>query len=373
YNTVSAAALNVYHAVSGDPRAAEALDRAWRWHYDFMLPDGSSPPNFDARMLYHAGPAMLRAAWFMNTPEGRHYAARAWTELARKLRQGDASPLAANSGLSFMPLQYDQILEEVPTQEPAWPEYTRMVQGEACVRRRHKWAVSLCGLSNYGESTTGLRYWVQERQDAVAIFHRDAGLLVGSAHSLIDPSFSTFVFFEGGRAEYLFQQAYLKSTPPLDTLFLRYGANDGAVSVDTTAADVARVIFSLQGERGRRPEPVPGHPLSCTAARCHLALRVAPGDVVSLDGKSWRLSAAPGEALTLQVPAGATLGLGRFSLRCPDVRWTFRYPVVSSDPYSPLDPGETLGLLEVVLSPRIWGDWAKPGQHTASFEIRVTV
>lgn len=372
YNTVSAAALNVYHAISGDPRAAVALDRAWRWHYDFLLPDGSSPPNFDARMIYHEGPAMLRAAWFMNQPEGRHYANRNWAELAHKLAQPGATVLMANGGLAFTPLQFDQVLEEVAPREPAWPEYTRMLQGEACVRRRGPWAAALSGMTNYGESTTGLRFWVLERQDALALYHRDAGLVLGSSHSLIDPSFSTFVFFEAGRAEYLFQQSYLKSTPPLDTLLLRYGANVGAVSVDTTAPDVTKVILSVQGERGRRPDPVPGHALSAVAARCHLALRVGAGDTVRLGTQSWKLSAAPGEGLTLNVPAGETLTAGRLSIRCPETRWSFRYPVSTSDPYNPLQPGETLGLLEVVLSPRIWSDWAKPGPHTATFEVHVT-
>ena len=49
YLLVAEFAVALYHEWSGDERAAEALERAWRWHYDFLLPDGSAPPTLDSR------------------------------------------------------------------------------------------------------------------------------------------------------------------------------------------------------------------------------------------------------------------------------------------------------------------------------------
>src|SRR5690606_25808911 len=107
------------------------------------------------------------------------------------------TPLGGH-GLEFLALKYPLYQDDAEPSEPdAWqPEYNRMQAGEACVRRRRPWAVALSGMTNLDRSTHGLRLWAQERQDCVAIYHEARGLLIGSAHSLVQEELSTFVFYE---------------------------------------------------------------------------------------------------------------------------------------------------------------------------------
>jgi hypothetical protein len=329
-----------------------------------LLPDGSMPPNFDCRQAYYEGEAQPCIARWWSIPEGRWLGMRGARKLLDRLRSDTPFP-----GLGLQSFQFPLIEEEGEEREPAWPEYSRMVLEPACVRRRNGWAAALSGMTNYGNSSCGVRMFVQERQDCVALAHADAGLLIGSAHSLAQPDFSTFVFFQDGAADYLPRQAYLKSTPPLDTLLLRYGDNVGAVSVDTTRAEHCDILFSLHGERGRSPQRGHGHPISAMCARAHLCARVHPGDAIALGGESWTAEADDRRVLRLDVPAGQALSLGRFTLTCLEAPWEFRWPLRTRNPYTVFGPGEWLGVAEVILYDGGSGDPPPAGQPTATFRV----
>jgi len=372
YNIVSANAIEQYHHHSGDPLAVEALEKAWRWWLDFLLPDYTSPPNLDFRQPYHDRPhAGIPACW-ANKPEGRHIVLPVWEDMKRKALSSSVENVHA---LGFFSLKYALYRDDVQPREPKLGEYNRMAAGEACVRRREPWAVSLSGMTNLARSTHGLRLWAQERQDCVALYHRDTGLIIGSANGLIQEELSTFVFYEAGNATYLHNDAYLKSTPPLDTLLLRYGHNAAAVSVDTNDPAAAKIIFSLHGERGRRTERGAGHPLSAMAAKAHLALRAKPGDVVTLAGESWTLADDPRHVLKLRVEADQELDLGRWSISCADGFWEFRWPVRTLSAYTLFDGhAEQLGLLEVVLYDQVLSRGSFRGPYhrpTAIFNVKV--
>ncbi len=127
YNLVSILAISMYHGYSGDPRAEEALERAWGWYYDYLLPDFTMPPNFDFRQPYNANPTGgLLPAHFMNKPEGRYISRRA---LEKTLQASVADKEAAPNGrgASWLSMQYDKVLEDVEQRPPEWPETQRMV------------------------------------------------------------------------------------------------------------------------------------------------------------------------------------------------------------------------------------------------------
>ena len=391
YNLVSADAIDKYLAFSGDPRANEALEKAWRWYRDFLLPDHTMPPNFDSRQVYGFTPAGSLPAHWANKPEGRWLITKAWEALRDNLRKaeltGDAAAAHYRIFIGFLALKYDLLVDDakVTPAQPALAEFNRMIAGEACVRRRAPWAVALCGLTNVDRSSHALRLFQQERQDLLAVHHKDLGLLIGTGHSQVQSELSSFVFHEGGAAHYLHQEAYLKSTPALDTLLLRYGTNIAALSADSNNAGVLRLIYSIHGERGHRDKPGSGHPLSAMAAKAHFTLRLVPGDVVTLGDKSYTLSADADRGLRLRVQGrqiirfeGERNGSRRkWAIMSPDGWWDLRYPV---DPWCPYTlwkaVPERVALVEALLHGRIWGHGAaEEGEGsrrpTATFHVWV--
>lgn len=385
YNLVSLMAVNLYHAHGGAAAAGEALERGWRWWYDFALPNYRTPPCLDMRQVYGHNVQTTIApcwpAWFFNQPEGRHIALQGWA--LRRAAPSAAAPGPGDwatmhsgpyscQGLGFIALQYAQIEAHVAPRAPSWPDYRRMLAEEVCVRRRPPWTAVLSGMTNYDQSNGAVRLFALERQECLALYHQTLGLLIGSSHALMDERFSTFVFYENGAAYYLHNKAYLKSTPPLDTLHLRYGANIGALSVDTTQPECAAITFSLLGEQGKRPERGVGHPLSAMGAKAHLALRLQSGERVTVaDGASRVLDET---LIRLKIGAGQSVAFGRWSLTCMEAPWELHWPVRGKDPYHLLADGETLALAEVTVYTRTaclgYAGHGGAPRPTATFQVR---
>lgn len=367
YNSVSAMAINLYYSYSGDAKALKALDKAWDWFYGYLLPDYTKPPTLDSRQPYSPDKGMPTVAHWWNKPEGRYLGILGAERQRENLRSG------AGTGTGFLALQYPLMEEDVEEKKPTWPEYKRMVREEACIHRQNDWAVVLSGMTNKNCSNSGLRLFQQERQDCVSIAHEKTGLIVGSAHSQIEEQFSTFVVYEDGAAIYLPESAYLKSTPPLDTLLLKYGSNTMAVSVDTTNTEHADITLSLHGERGSRPERGRGHPISAMGARAHLCMRLTAGDTLTLGDRSFAIEEDDEQILRLDVPSGEVLSNGIWSLSCAETAWEFRWPVRTRNPYHIMEPGEWIGLVEVILTPTVFG-LGSPGEGgcpTATFSLGV--
>lgn len=363
YNRVTAMAVEAYYAASGDSRAEAVLDKAWHWFYDWLLPDYTTPPTLDHRCTYQRAPNLELPAWFINQPEGRYIAMQCWHEMRADLRREFPGRHFIHS-FGMLALLYDLIREDVSPHRPTWPESRRMLAEPACIRRRHGWAAVLSGMTNYQASQFAVRLFSQERQDCVNVFHEKLGLLIGSSHSKIDPNFSSFVFFENGAAHYLPNHAYVKSTPALDTLLLRYGTNIGALSVDLTQPERAAIVFSLHGELGQWAKRGEGHPLTAIAARVHLLLRLKDGDRVACSGKTWTLGDAP---IVARVPAGADMDFGGWRLGSPDCPWEFRWPQWGVDPYTALEPDsrEKMAGVEAVL---LTSPVSRP---TATFHVKL--
>lgn len=372
YNLVSLLAVNLYFQHSRDPKAIEALEKGWRWWYDFLFPNYTMPPCLDHRQAYlnhvHPSAAPLLPAYFFNKPEGRYIAELKWRpDPAAAAAAPDARGLPSRRCpysahlLGFICLQYDLVEDKVEPRLPRWTEYHRMIAEEACVRRRHPWTAVLSGMTNYDLSNVTARLFSLERQDCLSLFHQELGLLIGSAHSLMDDNFSTFVFYENGAARYLHNKGYLKSTPPLDTLLLRYGADIGALSVNTQHPDFAEITLSLHGEKGKWSKRGIGHPLAAMGAKGHLALRLADGNILSLGEKTWRLG---DEILRLKVSPGQEMDFGKWKIACAEQPWEFRWPCWTKNPYALLNDSEKLGVVEVWL-------FNNPSRPTVTFRVTI--
>jgi hypothetical protein len=107
------------------------------------------------------------------------------------------------------------------------------------------------------------------------------------------------------------------------------------------------------------------------AAHAHLNLRLAAGDSLTLGDRTLTLGADDAHGLCVEVAAGQTLQTPRCRLTCLDAPWTFRWPLVTRDPYHLLQPNERLGNCEVALYPAVYGfgDPAKEGRLSATFRL----
>lgn len=362
YNMLSADAVEHYHRTSGEPRALTALERSWRWHYDFLLPDFTPPPTLDSRQKY-AQIHGIETGYWVNQPQGRWIAQRQW---AKTLAALEAGRFDSAWTIGLMALQFEFYRDDVAPVEPTWPERVRMTTEQVCARRKHGWAAVLSGMTTLPTSNSSIRRYTLERQDCLSLAHARTGLLIGSAHSMVDERFSSFVFYENGAAHYLPNHAYLKSTPPQDTLLLRYGSNTGALTVELPDANEARVTFSMHWEKGEQPRRTPSLPLTAMAAKAHLPLRLTDGQSVTLRGKTIVLGESPVE---LEVGPNETADFGKWSITSPDGPWTLRWPVWTMDPYVLLGKGEKLGLAEAVCFTDGGG---VPPRPTATFVVRIS-
>lgn len=362
YNLVSTGAIDYYFRQSGDELAAQGLEKAWRWYHDFLLPDFSCVPNFDIRSrgwmpsshVLHTFPA----EWFRK-PAGAFITVKSLRDFAAL----PSSPVRRRE-VGFLSMQYHAIPDDVKSIAPAWPEHTRMVAEEAAIRRRNGWTAALTGMRNrFVSNVSPAPFFGHERQDCVCLFHEAAGLILGSSHSRMQTELSTMVVYENGNAQYIADDAFLRATDVIDTLLMMFGSNVTAVSIDTNQKQWCDVTFSLSGERGSRTRRGNGHAMSAMGARAHATIHLRGDETIKLGDQTWSANSKPGERLTITVPRGKALDLGRFSLASPDSDFDFMWPVSTVDPYTSMTPGVRLGVAEFVLF--------QPSRATATLRVNV--
>jgi len=358
YNVVSLMALNMYHGHSGDPAAETALERGWHWWYDFAFPDLTTAPTLDCRTDYTPTNSNTVPAYFCNKPELTEVMDATWQRSARNHRSDMLSGPFNCQGAGFMSLQWDKIRDPAPAPQPrSWPEYTRMQREEVCIRRRHGWHAVLCGMSNRHCTSHRLAKWRLDRQCLVNLYHEDLGLIIGATHSIAQEEISTFSFYSLGSVHYLHDTAYLKSTPPLDSLLLHYHGQAGAISVDTTQAASCTITLSIQGELGRWPTPGNGHDMTAMLVKARLALRLKAGDRIEIDGQPRILSE---DGIDREIPAGTTVRFPGWSICSDDAPWTFRWPVHTTSPYGVLQRYDCVAMAESRLYHRSTDSGARP-------------
>ncbi len=365
YNMVSACAIDYYGRESGDARAMDAVERAWRWYYDFLLPDGGCFANLDIRMHGWLKPQLgLNPSAWLNKPEGAFTLNQAIEQFHQRTAKHGRHTPSDNRVIGFLAFQYPGIAGDVPPRAPVWPERHRMIAQETGVRRRNGWASLLTGMDNrFISNVMPSLYFGHERQDCVGLHHEKAGPILGSAHSRMDSRFSTFAVYGSGCAQYVADDAFYRSTPTLDTLLLQYGADACAVTVDSRQAAHCDVVFSLDGARGSRTVRGPGHAMSALGARAHASVHLDPGGEIRLGERRWSVDRPVGESLSIRVPKGEVLDLGLFKLVSPDLGWEFQWPVHAVDPYTQMNPGHAFGVVEFVLH--------RPKQTTCTLRVMV--
>ena len=176
YNFVYSDALGIYYALSQDASVLPALERAARFHANFVYPDGSRIETIDERNPYHAG-AVEGNVGFSFTPEGRGFLKHQWQY---------RSHLSADSAAAFALYGEEGFAAQTPADRQT--HHFVLGQSDAIVHRDGPWFVCLSGFS----SPMTENRWVQDRQNFVSIYHDRAGLIIGGGNTKLQPLWSSF-------------------------------------------------------------------------------------------------------------------------------------------------------------------------------------
>lgn len=192
YNRVYLEALGVYHALSGDAAVLPALERGNRFHLNYTYPDGSTIETVDERNPY--GPVKLvrgphGEARYVPPHSGIHPGLYCTDEGRAQLAQ----QFALMAGRDPAELDAAEFLYLFLPATAAGFAFTstaarRFRMGrEALIVREDPWLLSL---SAYCAPRTPNRF-IQDRQNLLSLYHRDAGLILGGGNTKLQPLWST--------------------------------------------------------------------------------------------------------------------------------------------------------------------------------------
>ena len=323
YNFVYVDALGTYYALSQDRKVLPALERAARFHANFIYPDGSNIETIDERNPYSKR-CSLPGVGFTFCPEGRGYLRLQWSRLKKQQLADDPDTLASL-------LLYG---EEGPVvaSPPSLSRDSVFVTGDgkASVVRKDSWCACL---SAYSCPVYPSR-WIEDRQNLVSLFHEKTGLILGGGNTKLQPLWSTFTVGDPGRLKHRpgdenpdFSQPagllHLPSKAVLESngqqLMLEYGGTACRVALDLSKPDLAQLTL------------VANSPTQAAPVAAHLTFLPVMGKIWrTASGKTGQLGAKP-FALTAE-QAGAWFEHNGWRVTLPaksEVNW----PVLPHNPY----------------------------------------
>ena len=308
YNFVYSESLGTYCAMSGDLQVLDALERAARFHANYVYPDGSVVETVDERNPYHRG-VRLGNVGFSLTPAGRGF-----------LQQQHGLHLASggrfDTDYAASMLLYGEEGECEPT--AAGQRNHRHAMGEeALVVREGNWFVSLSAYV----CTPPEDRWRQDRQNFLSLFHDRTGLIVGGGNARLQPLWSTFAAGNTGLLHHvpgneepnfgarpglihLPERVSLSCHGKSCGLELRYGEEDCRVTVEPLNDAQVRLVYAAT-QRGEMP--VEAHvPL---VPRLDEPLCLSSGERIRLGEERLELSAEwiSHAGWKLSLPVGARL------------------------------------------------------------------
>ncbi|MEZ5415272.1 MAG: hypothetical protein R3F03_13295 [Opitutaceae bacterium] len=191
YNRVYIEALGIYYAASGDDSVLAALERGNRFHLNYLYPNGAMIETVDERNPYPvlkvetaADGATTYRPPNINIHPGLYFTDEGRALLAHQLPLIAAQDPAGLEAAEFLLLKLPA--DGALTYRSA-PEKRFRMGSEALIAREDPWIVSL---SAYCCERTPNRF-IQDRQNLISIYHRDAGLIIGGGNTKLQPFWST--------------------------------------------------------------------------------------------------------------------------------------------------------------------------------------
>lgn len=178
YNFVYLYALGIHYAETADEATRQALKKGAAFHYRMRYLDGSSIETVDERNYYRTEPREGNIG-FAFSDEGVRFINEQYATTKYLWYYFTADLLNYKDRID------KRILSEKPDRRPV-----SFVSDKRRIAVRHdgNWQRVV---SAYVAKQSSSR-WIQDRQNFLSIFHRDAGLIVGGGNTKLQPRWSTF-------------------------------------------------------------------------------------------------------------------------------------------------------------------------------------
>lgn len=336
YNRVYLEALGIYYGLSGDEAVLPALERGNRYHLNYTYPNGAQIETVDERNPYPPL-KVVKAGDGTVSYEPPHVpihpglffsdagCALLRQQLAHLMQRDPAEIEGAELLYLFLP--------EADRSTPGHtaPDRRYRMGADALIAREDPWLVSL---SAYCCARTPNRF-IQDRQNLISLYHRDAGLILGGGNTKLQPRWSTLAVGDvnllnpigAKRDTNLAPDVPLAYTP--DAARIREtGDKRWTLEIDAAGASIAWEFAVISGQTLRMTvrllKPAPDG----RAVTSHLTfIPYLASPVTFADGSSCPLTAE-----TWTKPGG-TLSHHRWQLTTPATA-TVSWPVLPHNPYT---------------------------------------
>jgi hypothetical protein len=326
YNRVYIEALGLYYSISGDESVLPAITRGNRFHLNYVYPNGAMIETVDERNPYM--PLTLK-----RDANGR-------TQYLPKQVNIHPGLYFSNEGRALFahqfPIVQSRNIEEIDDVDYLYyclaatqgdlsfdaKQAPRFRMGDrALIAREEPWLLSF---SAYCCPRTPNRF-IQDRQNLVSIYHRDAGLIIGGGNSKLQPLWSTLTVGDtalisprGATRESNLAPDVAVAYTPEDCTIHEASGNEWTLQISCAGA-VAELTFTIAGEAklnlsARLTTPAPdGRP-----AAIHLTFIRYPespvtwsnGASAELNDQSWEqtgLTSIAHHCWSLTIPAEAKI------------------------------------------------------------------
>ena len=236
YADVTNCPISIYALYSGDKRAAQCIERSFAYLNALKNPDFTKVLGIDERNRFSRSLSAHTAPSFAFSEGGVAFLSRWISNIAatRQLANDTHGLVALCEMLRLLPVV--EYIAEPPT--PA-PLQTSFPEHDLVVREIGPWILSFCGMKHQAYNSR----WSLERQSLLGVYLDGKGPLMGGAHSIGQPEFSTFNVITGGKLYYMHDSCMIDD----DKVTLLYGGRLCTIQALETGERQIRLRFSVDG------------------------------------------------------------------------------------------------------------------------------
>jgi len=244
YNFVYMHALGLYHAFTKDRTLEPVLRRGTDFHTTFVYPDMTSVETVDGRVRYHQHPQTRGWPAFSLAPRGRRLIRQVMRHLPK---QGGLDPALA-SALQHMTTGPETcLLQEEKRGRTVYG-------GKALLCKHDDWFFCVSGYSAAPANRPRFsrNRWIKTRSNALGLWHRKTGLLVGGGNSKHDSLFATFEVWDNGALRLEPDSLSFSRKQGRETVRFRYGNLSCLMHLKPLDSKRLELVFELPAATRKR-------------------------------------------------------------------------------------------------------------------------
>lgn len=236
YADITNCPISIYAIYSGDKRAEKAIERSFSYMNALKNPDFTKVLGIDERNRFTSGLAAQTAPSFAYLDGGVAFLSRWIRSIAASGQLGrDTHGLVTVCEMLRL-LPNVEYMTDFPV--PA-PLNTAFPEQYLYVHEIGPWILSFCGMKHKAYDNR----WNLERQGLLGIYVNGKGPLMGGAHSIGQPEFSTFNIVADGKQHYMHDVCTIDH----EKVTLDYGGRKCTIEALSVDERQIRLRFSVAG------------------------------------------------------------------------------------------------------------------------------